>query len=128
MSWLRSLASRVGHRGAFLLFLAVLDLCYGYYLLAAPAPQRHLDLLLPWQAWALAWAVAGAACLTGAFTARDWPSFTAAVVIKAAWAAVQCDAWLVQGAALGWISAVIWGCFALTVLVVSSWPDPPRRP
>lgn len=121
-------ARRTGHRGAFLLFLAVLDVCYGYYLWAAPAPQRHLDLFLPWQGWALVWTVVGAACLAGAVVVRDWWAFTAATLIKAAWAAVSCDTWLVQGVALGWISAVIWGCFALTVLVVSSWPDVPVRP
>jgi hypothetical protein len=110
------------------MFLAVLDFCYGYSLWAAPAPQRQLDLFLPWQGWAVAWLVTGAVCLAGVPAVRDWWAFTAATLLKAAWAAVMADTWLEQGIPRGWVSAVIWGVFALTVLVVSSWPDAPPRP
>jgi len=131
VSRLRELAGRVarrtGHRGAFLGFLAILDFCYGYSQWAAPPLQRRLDLFLPWQGWAVAWLVTGAACLAGALVTRDWWAFTAAALLKAAWAAVMADTWLVQGVPRGWVSAVVWACFALTVLVVASWPDPVYR-
>jgi len=120
-------ARRAGHRGAFLVFLSVLDFGYGYSLLATSAPQRHLDLILPWPWWGVIWIAAGAATLAGAFCVRDWWAFGLATLLKAAWAAVMADAWLLQGVPRGWVSAVIWACFALTVLVVSSWPDPVRR-
>lgn len=115
-------ARRTGHRGAFLLFLAVLDFCYGYAQVAMPVSQT--DLFLPWPWWGAAWIATGAVCLAGAFVRRDWWAFTAAAVLKAAWAAVMADTWLLQGVPRGWVSAVVWATFALTVLVVSSWPDP----
>lgn len=130
MSRLRAAAGRVarrtGHRGAFLLFLAVLDFCYGYSLWAAPPLQRRLDLFLPWPWWGGVWLAAGAVCLAGVLVTRDWLSFTAAAMLKAAWAAVMADTWLEQGVPRGWVSAVVWACFALTVLVVASWPEPVR--
>jgi hypothetical protein len=119
------LARRTGHRGAFLLFLAVLDILFGYSLWATAAPQRLLDLFLPWEAWGGIWVAVGLVCIAGAASVTDRWAFAAAAALKAFWAALAADEWLFQGAARGWVSAVIWLCFALTVLVVSSWPEPP---
>lgn len=123
-----ALARRAGRRGAFLGFLAVLDLAYGYSLLATAAPQRQLDLFLPWEAWGGIWAGTGLVCLAAVFSVSDRWAFTAAAFLKAAWAALAVDEWAVQGVPRGWVSAVVFGCLALTVLVVSSWPEPAPLP
>ena len=125
---LRGLAARAGHRGAFLSFLALLDLAVAYSLwVTTPAQRRTLDLFLPWPWWAAVWAATGLACAAGIFARRDRAAFTAAAATKAAWAGVMADTWLAQGVPRGWVPVVIWAAFALTVLLVSSWPEPPPR-
>jgi hypothetical protein len=116
---------RLGRRGAFLLFLAVLDFAYGYALLTASiaALRASPDLLLPVHAWGWIWAGMGAVCLSGTLARRDWPQFGAAATLKTAWAAVYADIWIVQHGVNAWVSVVVWLTFALAVLVVASWPE-----
>jgi hypothetical protein len=122
------LARKLGHRGAFLLFLAILDFSYGYALLSASvsALQASPDLLLPMHAWGWIWVAAGVVCLSGTVSRRDWLQFIVAATLKAAWAAVYADIWIVQNGTNAWVSVVVWASFALTVLVVASWPEPVR--
>ena len=134
MGWLgrklRQAARRVGRRGAFLLFLAVLDFAYGYSLWVATPRQRTFDLLLPWQAWALLWLTVGAVCAVSAVlrTGADRFAFGCAAALKASWAAVFVRVWLYDRLPRGWVSVVIWLAFAAVVLLVASWPEqPPRR-
>jgi hypothetical protein len=132
---LRALAHRAGRRGAFLAFLAVLDLAYGYSLFTTAAPQRAFDLLAPWQAWGAAWIAVGAACAAGIFIRRDRLAFTAAATLKGAWGLVFADIWLVQGDPRGWVSVAVWLAFAAAVLIIAGWPEaatakdgPPPQP
>jgi hypothetical protein len=120
------LGRMLGHRGAFLLFLAVLDISYGYSLEATAAPQRLWDLFLPWEWWGGIWIAVGAVCAASAFLPADRVAFGAAAALKTGWAAVMADVWLFQDVPRGWVSAVVFGCFALAILDVSSWPDPVR--
>jgi hypothetical protein len=122
------LARRLGHRGAFLLFLAVLDFSYGYALLSTSiaALRASPDLLLPMHAWGWIWVAAGAVCVAGAPFRRDRLPFIVAATLKTAWAAVYADIWIVQNGTSAWVSVVVWASFALTVLVVASWPEPVR--
>jgi hypothetical protein len=55
---------------------------------------------------------------------HDWVQFVAAATLKAAWAAVYANIWINQHSANAWVSVVVWMAFALTVLVVASWPEP----
>lgn len=128
MSRLRKLAGRAGRRGAFLIFLAILDASYGYALLSASvsALRAGPDLLLPMHAWGWIWVGTGAVCLTGVMSRRDWVQFVAAATLKGAWAGVYADIWIVQHSANAWVSVVVWASFALTVLVVASWPEAVR--
>ena len=130
MESLRRVARRIGRRGAFLAFLALLDAAYGYSLLeTAAAQRRQLDLLLPWQAWGIIWLSTGAACAAGMMlrTGADRAAFAAAAVLKTCWAAVFVRVWLLDHVPRGWVSVVIWLAFAAVVLLVSSWPEAPRR-
>ena len=120
---------RVGRRGAFLAFLALLDFAYGYSLYLVPASQRAYDLLLPWQAWGVVWLAVGAVCAGGMVlrTGADRLAFSLAAALKTCWAAVFVRVWLLDHLPRGWVSVVIWLAFAAVVLLVSSWPEPPRR-
>ena len=127
---LRQAARRVGRRGAFLLFLAILDFGYGYSLIEVNLRQSlHADLLLPYPAWGIIWLSTGAVCAVGAVlrTGADRFAFAAAATLKAAWGAVFVRVWLYDRLPRGWVSVIIWLAFAAVVLLVSSWPEPPRR-
>jgi hypothetical protein len=121
---IRWAAHHAGRRGAFLAFLAILDLAYGYGLLVASAPQRFIDLLLPYQAWGAIWIAAGLVCASGVFARADRLQFAVAATLKGAWGLLYLDIWLIQGLPRGWVSVVIWLAFALVVLLVSGWPEP----
>lgn len=121
----KGIINQIGRRGAFLLFLALLDISYGYSLFVTEAPQRIFDLVIPWQAWGVIWMSVGFVCLTGVAMIRDRWQFAIAAVLYSAWGAVNLDLWLIQGVPRGWLSVAIWWSFAATVLLVSGWPDPP---
>lgn len=121
------LAARTGRRGAFLLFLALLDFTYGYSLFTTSAPLKVLDLLLPWEAWAGIWVGVGAVCLAGAFVRRDRIAFALAAGIKGAWGLLYLDLWAVQHVPRAWVAVPIWLAFSATVLLVAGWPEPPAR-
>ena len=128
-AWLRRMRHRAGHRGAFLTFLALLDIIYGYSLLVIPARSRVYDLLLPWQAWGVIWLAAGIICAAGALlpTGADKIPFALEAALFTGWAAVFTRVWAYDHVPRGWASPVIWLAFAAVVLVVASWPEPPRR-
>lgn len=127
--WMHRLLRRCGRRGAFLLFLAVLDLSYGKALIDTAVASLHHgpDLLLSQYAWGWIWIGTGVVSLTGVFAvAHDWLQFGVESAIKATWAAVFTDVWLVQNEPDGWVSVTVWLAFALVVLLVGSWPEHSR--
>ena len=126
---LRALARRAGRRGAFLAFLTVLDLAYGYSLLVTPAAQRVLNLLLPWEAWGAIWIATGVLCAAGIFVfGWDRWAFPAAAALKVVWAGLFAEVWIAQAYPLGWVSVVVWLAFAGVVLIISGWPEEIRLP
>jgi hypothetical protein len=123
-----ALLRRSGRRGGFLLFLALLDLVYAWGIWISVAPQSHQpNMLLPAQAWAAAWAVTGVICLTGVLLNRDRIMFAAAAAMKTSWCGLSMWLWTSGQQPNGWLSAVVWGAFAATVLMVGSWPEPPPK-
>jgi hypothetical protein len=114
-----------GRRGAFLTFLTILDFSYGYALATASVRSlpRGPDLFLPMHVWGWVWVGAGVVCASGIFLRRDWLQYWFAAVLKACWAAVWADIWIVQHVPATWISIVIWAAFSLTVLLIGGWPE-----
>lgn len=127
MKQIRALVHRAGRRGAFLAFLALLDLAYGYSLFATAAPQRLYDLLLPWEAWGWIWCGTGVVCLARVFGRKDRVAFSVQAMLFFSWGMLSLDEWLAQGVERGWVSVVLWVAFALASgLVVGGWAEPPR--
>lgn len=126
--WSLRIARRVGRRGAFLLFLALLDFAYGYSLYSAPrALVRSTDLLLSWNAWAVLWLIVGVICLTGVPIRNDKFQYTVSAAFKTAWGLLNVEIWLTRGQPSAWVAAIIWLAFAATVLLISGWPEPPIK-
>lgn len=125
----RTVALRVGRRGAFLLFLALLDFVYGWSLVY-PTPRSlnnptsmFLVEVLPLGVWACVWLVVGAVCLVFAFSFRDAPGFAAAMALKSMWGLLFLIGWLVADVERGYLSAVVWLAFAGLIALVVPWPD-----
>lgn len=120
----RLITGKVGRRGAFLLFLALLDFAYGYSLFTVPRAQaRTLDLLLPLKTWAVIWIITGVVCLSGVLMRNDRFQYTFSAAFKTAWGMLYIQLWVVQGVPQAWVAAVIWLAFAGTVLIISGWPE-----
>ena len=120
----RLAADHVGRRGGFLLFLALLDVVYGYALIRHPLAGPHpFRLLLPVGVWAGLWIAAGAACVAQAPMRRDKLAFSVQATLDAAWSALWAQLWIVQRVPDGWLSVVIWAVFAATVVMVAGWPE-----
>lgn len=120
--------SRIGHRGAFLAFLAVLDLAYGWSLWVEPPAQfQQLDTLLDVHVWAVVWFTVGAVCAVQMFMLRDRAAYVLAAVLKFAWAGVFLEGWYVHHLTRGWVTSVIFAMFSFAVLTVGSWPEPPME-
>ena len=122
--WLRC---HVGFRGAFLLFLGLLDVIYGWSMFTeggATGLVHQITLFLPWQAWGILWIVVGASLLFGAFRWKDKQYFAVATSIKFLWAAFWFSAWYFDGVPRGWVSTIVWATFGMLVFIVSYWPEP----
>lgn len=125
---IRRLSRRLGRRGFFLLFLAFLNSAVGSSLISDTSnPLRHYDTTLPLPAWGWTWVAAGVIHLWYAFRINDRVSFTVAAFVKGAWAAMYIDLTVTQGYPRGWVFATLWGFFAINVLMIASWPEPPPR-
>lgn len=127
--------SRIGRRGAFLLFLALVDLSYAYGL-AFPTEQaragetlRFLAHIMPLRAWAALWAAVGVLCVVQAPMRFDRVAFTAAVLNKILFGVLSALAFAVGALPRGYISAAIWLGFAGITLLIAGWPEHvrPRR-
>jgi len=127
------LLTRIGRRGAALLFFALLDLVYAYALLTAPLPltpfYAWMDAIMPLSAWAACWAAVGVTCLVFAFMIRDTAAFMAAIALKVGWGLPAFFGWTNGAVPLGYLSAVIWLAFAAFVYLIAGGipPAPPSE-
>lgn len=130
---LTRLLHRIGHRGAALLFFALVDLVFAKSLADAPPSTRSsptyafMATVLPLWGWAALWGVVGLMCLVQAFMANDLPAFVASSAMNVGWACVHLAGFFVGEVPRGYVSAVIWLGYAGFVQVIASWAEPVRR-
>ncbi|BEL07815.1 hypothetical protein Q0Z83_060060 [Actinoplanes sichuanensis] len=127
------LASRIGRRGAALLFFTLLDTVYCIGLLTAPEPlvpfYAWMAEIAPLGVWAVGWGGVGLVCLVYAFRTYDTMAFMAAVALKVAWGMLSLFGWLAGQVDRGYVSAVIWlGFAAFVFLIAGGIPAAPTRP
>lgn len=124
---LRKLMYRIGHRGAFLIFLFLLDELYGYSLWVSPFPDG-IHWFIPPHIWAIIWAVVGVLLFTGVFFKSDQWHFALAALIKVGWGFTWVRISIFDEGIVprSWIQAVIWLAFAAITIIVATWTEPPR--
>jgi hypothetical protein len=121
--------TRLGLRGAFLLGLAEVDLVYGAGLLFPSEETRHSSAyawrqeFLPTEAWGAVWMAVGVFLITQAWSRRDRPAFTVAIVIKLVWAVVAVGSWIAGPVGQGWQTAGLFFGFAWVALVMALVSD-----
>jgi hypothetical protein len=113
---LRKLGTRIGHRGAYLLFLALLDGVYVYALAFLPVLTFH-TFVSPY-VWAGAWGLTGLACLIQSFMSWDRIAFTMAAGVKFTWGIE-----MLSLPHYGWLSASVWWSFGLITAIIASWQE-----
>ncbi|MEU4772976.1 hypothetical protein [Micromonospora sp. NPDC023644] len=123
-----ALHGRVGRRGSALLAFAALDTAYGLRLATARPDSNTLYAWLhgpvPLWPWAALWAVVAVVCAGGAVRGKDRVAFVAAISIKVLWCSLYLCGWLLGELPDGWVSAAVWGAFALIVGLIAGWPEP----
>ena len=120
-----NLIHRVGRRGAFLLFLALVDFIYGYSILLIANPVwSRIDLFLPSVAWGIIWIAVGFICLVQAFFTIDRLAYSLAVGTKVVWSLAMFSSWVFTGTnPVGWVSGTLFLGFAAITSIVSYWPE-----
>lgn len=123
-----ALHGRVGRRGTALLAFAALDLAYALRLATAEPAVGTIYAWLhgpaPLWPWAGVWFAVAAVCVWGAVRGRDHMAFVAAIGIKVGWCSLYLSGWLLGELPDGWVSAMVWGTFALIVGLIAGWPEP----
>jgi hypothetical protein len=123
-------SSRLGYRGAFLLFLSLVDVVYGWFL-ANPTPEAQRTSAYEWrvhimppQAWGSIWLTVGVVLLISAFMRQDRIGYALAVGLKVGWVFVAAAGGVVGHVEGAWANVVIWGVFAGLTLLESGRPEP----
>jgi len=121
----RRLIGRIGRRGSFLLFLALLDTLFGWSVYIDPTPiSQAYDTVIPARTWGIMWFFVGLVCLVQAFARLDRIGFTSAVALKIFWASMILYSWVIHPVVpREWAAAVIWYAFAGVTAIVSYWPE-----
>lgn len=124
------------HRGRFLIGFALMYCCFGYsYVVEGSAASRTsvfqwLPDFIPVTALSGPWFIAAAIAIGSSFRRvpprTDRYGFMALALVPLLWAMMFLFSYLAGHAPTGWISAMLYGGFAMIVILVSSWPNPVR--
>lgn len=125
-------SSRLGYRGAFLLFLALVDLVYGWFLVN-PTPEQVRTTQFEWRAhimpthaWGAIWLTVAVALLISAFMRQDRIGYALAIALKVGWAFVAAAGGITGHVQGSWTTVTIWGVFAGLTILESGRPEPIR--
>jgi hypothetical protein len=122
--------TRLGYRGAFLLFLAMIDLVYGWFLVNPTDESINTsqfvwrDHIMPTQAWGVIWLAAAAVLVISAFVKQDRVGYAVAIGLKVGWAFIAAASAITGHVPGAWSAVAIWGGFACLTIMESGRPEP----
>jgi hypothetical protein len=126
-------ARRIGRRGAFLGFLALLDLVVGFSLtqplpfgLTAKVLYQPFVMIMPLRLWALWWISTGLVALVACVWTRIRPAmFGLGALLKTAWGLGYLVGWAADMPAFGrgYYGTAVWISFAFVTLTVAGWRE-----
>ena len=129
----RSITHRIGYRGAVLLVFALIDIIYAFSF-AFPTQEalksqtfQYLVNFLPLPVWVIIWGGVGSLCIFFAFRRNDAWGYASAIMIKIFWAWIFLIGWALNEVGRGYLSAVIWGGFAVFLWLESRRPENPTK-
>jgi hypothetical protein len=123
-------SSRLGYRGAFLLFLALVDVVYGWFLINPTSESQRTSAfqwrahIMPPAAWGAIWLTVGIVLLISAFMRQDRIGYALAIALKVGWVFVSAAGGVTGHVEGAWTTVVIWGVFAGLTLLESGRPEP----
>lgn len=123
-------SSRLGYRGTFLLFLAIIDFIYGGFLIDPPDEQLRSssfiwrDHIMPTQAWGAIWVTVGVVLLISAFMRQDRIGYALAIALKIGWAFVAAIGGITGKVDGAWATVALVGGFAALTILESGRPEP----
>jgi hypothetical protein len=125
-----NIIKRVGHRGAFLIFMGSLFILYGAGLKAAPGIGVPYIFVWNNNVWSWIFILAGTLTFSGApLIDHDKWHYGLAATLSAVWSAAWVVTWMFHPLTHGaWALAAIWASDAAITVVVSFWPEYGREP
>src|SRR3954454_4421362 len=118
------LAYTIGHRGSFLMLLALAFTFYGIGVIKQNSvydtyPYRFIS----WDVWGYVWIATGITALIGAFRIHDRVSFMASTIISGLWTVRWFVVSIRDPHASVWSTALTWVVITGIILIVSTWPE-----
>lgn len=122
---LQKLIHRIGHRGAFLIFIGFLFVVYGSGITTDPAIGIPAVYIFSNDVWGWIFIPIGAVVISGSLCVKNdrW-FYMLAALMSAIWSSAWISMWFVHNHVPGaWALAAIWAADAAITLVVSSWRE-----
>lgn len=121
---IQNLIHRIGHRGAFLIFIGCLFVFYGSGLVADPVRGIPFTFIFDTNIWSWIFVSVGAVVLTGAPCLRNdrW-HYTLAALMAAIWSSAWVSMWVIHDVPGAWALTAIWAAYSVITVCVSSWRE-----
>lgn len=127
----RLAANKFGKRGAACLWFGIVFIIIGLSFVigeSSPTLQMNLEFLtnvLPLEVWGSFWTLGGFIFLMAAFWKRlELIAFMVGIAVTATWSFGYAVQAALGESSRGWVSAAIYGFFAVLILLISTWAEP----
>lgn len=124
-------SKKLGKRGASCLWFGLVFIVIGLsFAIGDPTPTLQLNLqflasVLPLEVWGGFWTLGGIIFLVAALWKRlELIAFMVGIAITANWGAGFAIQAAFGESSRGWVSASIYGFFAVLILLISTWAEP----
>ena len=124
-------SAKLGKRGAACLWFGIVFLVIGFSLIIGeqtPTLLMNLQFLtgvLPLDVWGSLWVLGGLTFLVAAVRKElELIAFMLGIAITANWSVGYAIQAAIGESSRGWVSAAIYGFFAVLILLISTWAEP----